>query len=57
MPVNASRVISPTRVLGVERLMTGGISDSAAIAWSAEVSGHETISTVRLAVRVIAAVR
>ena len=57
MPVNASRTISPTRILSVERDMTGGISDSAAIAWNAEVSGYETISTVRPVARIIAAVR
>ena len=57
MPVNASRTISPTRILGVERDMTGGISDSAAIAWNVEVSGYETISTVRPVARIIAAVR
>ena len=57
MPVNASRVISPVRILPPEREMTGGISDSAAIAWNAEVSGYETVSTVRPAARIIAAVR
>ena len=57
MPVSASRTLSPSRVLSAERDMTGGISDSAAIAWNAEVSGYETISTVRPAARIIAAVR
>ena len=57
MPVSASRTISPTRVLSAERDMTGGIADGAAIAWNAEVSGYETISTVRPAARVIAAAR
>ena len=57
MPVSASRIISPVRMLSPERGMTGGIGDSAAVAWNAEVSGYETISTIRPAVRVIAATR
>lgn len=57
MPVSASRTIPPVRMLSPEREMTGGISDSAAISWNAEISGYEAVSTVRPAARIIAAVR
>ena len=57
MPVRASRTIPPTRILTPERTLTSGIGDGAAVGWSAIISHYETISTVRLPVRILPAVR
>jgi len=57
VPVGASRIISPARILSAERLMTGAIGDGSIIGWNARVSSHEYVSTIRPAARVIEVMR